>query len=80
MFRYNKAVFRKITPCVLFPVKFFDKEYEGMTAVITSQKTLVQVKTLPQTAESRNRVHVTSVGRQPFLRGLKCQILIAVSI
>jgi hypothetical protein len=69
MFRYDKAVLRKITPYLLFVVKFFDKKYEGITAVIISQKKLVQIKMHHQTAESRNRVHVKSVGRQPFLRG-----------
>jgi hypothetical protein len=68
MFRYDKAVLRIITPYLLFAMKFFDKKYEGMTAVIISHKKLVQVKMHPQTAESRNRLHIKSVGRQPFLR------------
>jgi len=70
MFCYDKAVLRKITPYVLFAVKFFDWKYEEIFAVIISQKKVVQIKTHHQTAESRNRVHVHRVGRQPFLRGL----------
>jgi len=69
MFRYDKSVLRKITPYVLFAVKFFDKKYEGITAFIISQRKLVEIKIHPQTAEYRNRVHVKSVGVQPFVRG-----------
>jgi len=71
MFRYDKAALRIITLYVLFTMTFFDKKYEGITVVIISQKKLVQIKMRPQTAETRNRVHVKIVDRQPFLRGLK---------
>ena len=62
MFRYDKAALSKITPYVLFAMTFFDKKEEGITTVIISQKKLLKIRMHPQTAESRNRVHVKNVG------------------